>query len=204
MASVSTGPASQTTTRRAVPPLALIATVFFLPTFRRCNEFGFERPLDYVDGGGSALWIVPVFGGAALMALLSTRALVRHEVSRGARRLALVAIGLIALSEAGAGLVMASDGAWGVALAAAAVVTAAGWVVRRGRGQPPWRIWEQLLCAFALLAAGAGPTAFLVHTAATDGVDDFAIGAYVYLLAIATLLVVTRHAAAPSSSAART
>lgn len=186
--------ASQATSRRAVPPLVLIAAVFFLPTFRRCDDLGFERPLDYVDGG-SAFRIVPVFGGAALMALLTVRAFVRREVTSGTRRLALAGLMLVALADIGAGLVTAANENWAVALPGAAAVTAAAWVIRHGRGQPPWRIWEHLLCAFALLAAAAGPTAFLVYTATNSGVDDFGIGAYGYLLSIATLLLITSGAA---------
>lgn len=197
--------ASQTTSRRAVPPLALIVSVLFLPTFRRCNEFGFERPTEILDPAGIALWIAPVFGGAALMAVLTVRALLRREVDLTTRRMALALIAGVALVEVGttAGAIISASGDWMLTASGVAAVAGAVWMIRRGRGQPPWRIWEHLLCAFALLAAGAPMTAFLVWTAATDGVDDFGIGAYVYLLAIAALLWVTSVRSADACRGAR-
>jgi len=180
----------QRTTRRSTPLLTLIAVSSVLPAYRTCDESVYRSPLEYMGDAWSAAWIAPVFIGAAAIAALSVRALIRKEVDLQTRRLSLAVIGLLLGSTLVTGLMVAfQDNDWPMAGGAVVAAPLAALMIRRARGLSSWKIWDQLLFAFAIAAAGAGPTVFL---ACSFGSSDVGWGAYVYLGAIAALLLVAR------------
>ena len=67
-------------------------------------------------------------------------------------------------------------------------VGAAALLVRRARGQDPWRIWSHLVAAFAVMAAASGPSIFLATEGVTHPTSVY-WGGWLYLASLAALLV---------------
>ena len=181
--------------KRALLPLALMAAVFILPTYRACSDDPLQSPAHFALGDlGSALWIAPSFLVAGLLAFLTARALRKKEVDLTTRRLGLMGLGALGLSALGTALVSLwpMDGMHWVHLAALlGVLTGAGLLVRRARGRPGWQIWEHLLGAFGLTAAVSGPAVFLGAELFFGSRTALGPGAYVYLGSLAALLALT-------------
>jgi hypothetical protein len=190
--------------RVALVPLSVIAAVFVLPTYRSCATAPFESPASFATGSVfGALWIAPVFLAAAFFAVLTVRALLSRDVDRSARRLGLGALALVGLTSIASSTFMLGDKNWVdlvmlAASLAAAVLAAA--LVRRARGRTPWEIWEHLLAAFAVVAAGTGPTGVIASNLVMDAGSDLAPGAYLYLGALALLGLIATRAVTDSPS----
>lgn len=187
----------QRTSRRATYPLTLMAVAFVLPAHRTCSGEEFKSPAEHISGG-DILLIAPVFVFAALLAFLTARSMAHGEVTLGRRRLALAPIWFLALGNIALALDQARHlnsssilSSLGFILALTVVLTALAVVVlRRARGQHPWRIWEHLLCAFAIAAPATFPATFL-NSLVLCGSDSVTYGAHLFLASQLWLLAVT-------------
>ena len=178
-------------TRRTVIPLTVVAGAFFLPAYRGCRDSGFQAPLEYADSFSGAAIIGAVFLAAGILALLSARALLRGEMDPRTRRMGLLTVlGLVLSDLVMAPIFVATGGSrdWLFAVPAGIGALSALLAIRRARGQPPWKEWDCLLFAFGLAAAGTFPSAFLTLTLIAGPREDLAYGAYVFVAAqLATL-----------------
>src|SRR5687768_8984802 len=78
-------------------PLAVIGCVFLIPTYRACHDGEFHSPAHFAsDNVMSALTIAPTFLFAALLAVLTARALLHRGVDRATRRVGLAALAAFA------------------------------------------------------------------------------------------------------------
>lgn len=175
--------------KASVWPLSFIAAVFVLPTYSSCSE-GLVSPAAYASRDWySSSWVVPVFACAAVLALLTARALRRGEVDLGTRRLGLVAVTAFAMATVGFAISVAARHSfeWPWLAAATVATTLAAVLVRQARGMSPWRIWERLLAAYVLIATVTGPTVLLGGDAIKLRFSNFGPGAYLYLASLLAL-----------------
>jgi hypothetical protein len=178
--------------RRAFPPLAVMAAAFFLPSYRACLDDPARSAAQFAtDGVFEAFWITPVFAVAAAFAVLTALALRAGDVSRATRRLGLAALAaLSATTLTFGGIVTAGQvNEWPWLAAGVASTTLAIALVRRARGRAPFQIWEHLLAAFTVLAMGTAPAIFL-GGALLSGGASLAFGGYLFVLAHAALAAV--------------
>lgn len=188
--------------RRALLPLLIMASVFVLPTYRACSEDPMQSPAQFAVGDvGAAFWIAPSFLVAGLLAFLTARALKKKEVDVTTRRLGLLAVAVLAVSNLVtviySGVVLDSTKVAGLLVVPGAVALAA-LLMRRARGRPGFQIWEHLLAAFALVVATAGPALVLSGELLFGNHALVGPGAWLYVGALAVLLPVTLGAVATS------
>lgn len=169
---------------KAMWPLAVIAAVFFLPTYASCDGPP-KSPAAFADDPFMFAAIVPVFFAAAVLALLTFRALRRGEPDRRARRLALLSVALVPAGALGTtALMTAQNGSeWPWLASAAAGAAAAVFALRRARGQQPWRIWLHLLIAFSAVAAVTMPSIIIGADLVHGDLNHLGPGAYLFLAA---------------------
>lgn len=173
----------QTTSRRAMWPLMVIAAVVVLPTYQSCGE-GLQSPAQFAAKTAfDAFWILPVFACAAVLAALTFRAVRRREMDAGTRRMGLLATGLFGGALLGFGGLMLTSGSfeWPWAAAAATAFGASVALTRSARGLKPWQIWEHQLGAYTLLAAATGPSIFLAGDLVSGHFGNLGVGAYLFL-----------------------
>ena len=176
--------------RRASLPLWAIAAAFVLPTYRACDHMESAAELAF-DSTGMAVAVIPVYLCALLLGALTTLALSRGEVSISFRRWALAGVMLLALNSS-AFLIANLGEDWRVDMVviAACVPTLVFAIIRRARGSSPWQIWNHLLLGYAIAAAAAFPTLFLVpYVLRAD--SNVGYGADFYVAAVGVLLAVT-------------
>lgn len=177
--------------RAALLPLVVLATSFFVPAYRSCTDSPLQSPLQYAaDGLPEALWVAPVFLVGGLLAALTAWALRRGAVGMRARRWALGAVALVALTNLafGAPALAGERDAWPWLAGAVVAAVLAGAAVRRGRGRGPFEVWNHLLAAFACAAAGSAPALVMASDLGLDGARHLGPGAYLFLAAVAALL----------------
>jgi hypothetical protein len=182
-------PTATRVSRRSLPALSTLAAVFVLPTYRDCTGEPLHTPAYYAADPKFFWAVAPVFFIAVLLAALTVRALARNEVDRRGRKMALAGLGVLAVTMALPVVMLETSVGW--ALTAAAAITAAVALVRRGRGRPAWEIWERLLGAFGLVALATFPSYVLIGDLVEGSTDSFGPGAWVYLASLGGLLVLT-------------
>jgi hypothetical protein len=182
-------PSATRVSRRALPALSTLAAVFVLPTYRDCAGEPLHTPAYYASSPAFFPAVAPVFFIAVVLAVLTVRVLARNEVDRSARRLALGAVGALAVTTVLPPLLL--DGsAWTVVTAAVALTCAVA-LVRSARGKPQWEIWERLLGAFSLVALATLPSEVLLGDLVQGTTVCFGPGAWVYLASLSALLALT-------------
>lgn len=177
--------------------LVVMVAAFFVPAARDCSSAPWRSPAEYaVVHPLMFSWIVPVFLGAAAMALLTARVLAARAVERGVRRGALVTVAAVgALNVVGTSLFLAADSfpEWSWLVLAALGMVAGGALIRRARGRGPLAIWDHLVAAFACAAVTSGPATYFGLALAGGHSSDLAAGAYLFtgaaLVLFATSLV---------------
>lgn len=183
--------------RLAVVPLWVMAATFLLPAYRACGTT--YTPAEYAAGSAFGFaWVTPPYLFALAFAVMTTLALKRGAVSQQLRRLglgAVAAFGAFALTL-GAVWTISEPNEWPWLTATAAGVAGSAFVIRQARGKEPWRIWQHLVGAFALLAAAAGPSIMFAGEAWSwvfrddpARVSSLYLGAWLYLTSLAVLLV---------------
>jgi hypothetical protein len=178
--------------KRALLPLIIMASVFVLPSYRSCSEGPLHSPAHFaMDDVGSAAWIAPPFLVAALLAILTARALKKREVDLTTRRLGLFAVMALAVSSLTTAVfslrVLDSVKTAPFVVVAAGAIGGAVLLMRRAKGRPGFQIWEHVLAAFALVVATAGPALLFGGELFFGNHALLGPGAWLYVGALAAL-----------------
>jgi len=173
-----------------VPPLWLIGLCLFLPTVRACERL--QSPADFLVGDkGWFIALLTPYVVAQILGILAIVALARGRVGRG-------------ISVATAGLVLAG-GSSAVALSmvgfdgrrfdeavwsclAGAAFVAGVLVMARARHLEPWTRLARLHAAFTIFTLPLA--ALIVRIAVGDGLHKIGVGAPLFVVAVAALVVV--------------
>jgi hypothetical protein len=135
-------------TRRTALPLVAVAATFFLPMVDSCKQA--VSPLTYVAGGGvgPALWVLPTFVTAAVLAV----AVFRSWRAKARTALAFAAMGAFALTLPVLGVIFGVDGAYVMAPIYGAATLATLLLLKRARAKGAWERLSALLDAYAVAA----------------------------------------------------
>ena len=183
--------------RRCLPPLALLAIVFVLPTIRACN--GSMSPLDVgLNGPGAAALTWPLFAIAAMLAILTLGQRADRPHPAPARAV-LAAPVMTWLASVWPAIMIMEESARsphrtqdlivaGVALLVAfplSIISFAGAVRARG-----WTRWRRAIGSFAAAAWLTYPAQFIFGCLfVPDERRDLLFGAYVFAAAMVWLSV---------------
>ncbi len=157
-------------TRRTALPLVAVVATFFLPMADSCKHA--VSPLTFVAGGGvgPAIWVIPTFVTAAVLAV----AVFRSWRAKAKTALAFATMGAFALTLPVLAVIFAFDGAHLMVPTYAAATLVTALLMKRAREKMGWQRLSALLDAYA---AAAFPLSITIASLARYS------GAYVFVIA---------------------